>query len=37
MFYSSAKDGTTCDKGKKLDCHINNKDYLTYKKNLEWI
>ena len=32
IFYSSVKDGTTCDNGKKLDGHISNKDYLTCKK-----
>ena len=32
-FYSSVKDGTTNDKGKKLDGHINNEDYLMRKKN----
>ena len=31
-FYSSVKDGTTCDNGKKLDVHISDEDYLTYKK-----
>ena len=31
-FYSSVKDGTTGDNGKKLDCHIGDKDYLTCKK-----
>ena len=31
-FYSSAKDGTTGDNGKKLDCHISDKDYLTCEK-----
>ena len=31
-FYSSVKDGTTSDNGKKLDGHINNEDYLTCKK-----
>ena len=31
-FYSSVKDGTTGDNGKKLDGHISNEDYLTYKK-----
>ena len=31
--YSSAKDGTTGDNGKKLDGHISDKDYLTWKKN----
>ena len=28
-FYSSVKDGTTSDNGKKLDGHRNDKDYLT--------
>ena len=36
-FYSSVKDGTTGDNGKKLDGHISDADYLTCKKNLEWI
>ena len=27
-FYSSVKDGTTGDNGKKLDGHINDEDYL---------
>ena len=31
-FYSSVKDGTTGDNGKKLDGHISNEDYLTCKK-----
>ena len=31
-FYSSVKDGTTGDNGKKLDGHISDKDYLTCKK-----
>ena len=31
-FYSSVKDGTTGDNGKKLDGHINGKDYLTCNK-----
>ena len=31
-FYSSVKDGTTGDKGKKLDSHISNEDYLTCKR-----
>ena len=31
-FYSSVKDGTTGDNGKKLDGHIIGKDYLTCKK-----
>ena len=31
-FYSSVKDGTTCDNGERLDGHISNKDYLTCKK-----
>ena len=30
-FYSSVKDGTTGDNGKKLDSHINDEDYLTCK------
>ena len=30
-FYSSVKDGTTGDDGKKLDSHISNEDYLTCK------
>ena len=30
--YSSAKDGTTGDFGKKLDGHVNDEDYLTSKK-----
>ena len=30
-FYSSVKDGTTNDNGKKLDGHINDKDYLMCK------
>ena len=34
-FYSSVKDGTTGDNGKKLDGHISDADYLTCKKNLE--
>ena len=33
MFYSSVKDRTTGDNGKKLDGHISDKDYLTCKKN----
>ena len=28
-FYSSVKDGTTGDDGKKLDSHINDEEYLT--------
>ena len=32
MLYSSVKDGTTGDNGKKLDGHINDEDYLTCKK-----
>ena len=32
-FYSSVKDGATGDNGKKLDGHINDKDYLMCKKN----
>ena len=31
-FYSSVKDGTTGDNGKKLDGHISDADYLTCKK-----
>ena len=31
-FYSSVKDGTTCDNGERLDGHMSNKDYLTCKK-----
>ena len=31
-FYSSVKDGITGDNGKKLDCHISDKDHLTCKK-----
>ena len=31
-FYSSVKDGTTGDNGKKLDGHIGDTDYLTRKK-----
>ena len=31
-FYSSVKDGTTGDNGKKLDSHISDEDYLTCKK-----
>ena len=31
-FYSSIKDGTTADNGKKLNGHKSDKDYLTYKK-----
>ena len=30
-FYSSVKDGTTGDNGKKLDGHISGEDYLTCK------
>ena len=30
-FYSSVKDGTTGDNGKKLDSHKNDEDYLTCK------
>ena len=36
-FYSSVKDGTTNDSGEKFDSHISDEDYLTCKKNLEWI
>ena len=31
-FYSSVKDGTIGDNGKKLDGHISHEDYLTCKK-----
>ena len=31
-FYSSVKDGTTDDNDEKLDGHIRDKDYLTFKK-----
>ena len=31
-FYSSLKDGTTGDNCKKLDGHVNDKDYLTFNK-----
>ena len=31
-FYSSIKDGTSDHNGEKLDGHISNKDYLTFKK-----
>ena len=31
-FYSSKKDGTADDDGKKLDGHISDKDYFTRKK-----
>ena len=31
-FYSSVKDGTTSDSGEKLDSHISDEDYLTYKR-----
>ena len=31
-FYSSVKDKTTGDNGKKLDGHKSNEDYLTYNK-----
>ena len=30
-FYSSLKDGTTGDNSEKLDCHINDEDYLMCK------
>ena len=30
-FYSSVKNGTTGDNGKKLDDQKSNKDYLMYK------
>ena len=32
IFYSSVKDGPTDDNGEKLDVHISDKDYLTFKK-----
>ena len=32
FFYSSVKDGTTGNNGKKLDGHISDEDYLTYNK-----
>ena len=32
-FYSSVKDGTTGDNGKKLDGHKNDEDYLAGKKS----
>ena len=31
-FHSSVKDGTTGDNDEKLDGHISDKDYLTWKK-----
>ena len=31
-FYSSVKDGTTGDNGRKLDGHISDEDYLTCEK-----
>ena len=31
-FYSSVKDGTTSESGRKFDGHISNEDYLTSKK-----
>ena len=31
-FYSSVKDGTTGDNGKKIDSHIRDEEYLTCKK-----
>ena len=31
-FYSFVKDGTTDDNGEKLDRHISDEDYLTFKK-----
>ena len=34
-FYSSVKDGTANDNGKKLDGHISDEDYLMCKKKLE--
>ena len=36
MFYSSVKDWTG-DNVEKLDGHINDENYLTCKKKLEWI
>ena len=33
FFYSSVKDRTTDVNGEKLDGHINDEDYLTWKKN----
>ena len=30
-FYSSVKVGTTGDNGEKVNGHINDRDYLTYK------
>ena len=30
-FYSSAKDGTTGDNGKKLDGHMSDEDYWAWK------
>ena len=38
-FYSSVKDGTADDNGKKIGVHISDEDYLTCKKigiNLTW-
>ena len=32
-FYSAVKEGTTGAKGKKVDGHISDKEYLTCKKN----
>ena len=32
FYYSSVKDGTIGDNGKRLDGHISDKDYLTCKK-----
>ena len=32
-FYCSVKDGTTDHYGKKLNGHISDKDYLTWKRN----
>ena len=34
---SSVKYGKNGDNGEKLDGHINDKGYLMWKKNLEWI
>ena len=38
-FYSSVKDGTTNDNGKRLDGHIRDEEYLMWKNfemNLAW-
>ena len=34
-FYRCEKDGGTSDNGKKLDGHISDEGYLSYKKKLE--